>query len=85
MPTAETLPPLPLEAWEDTKKTLHRFAQIVGKIRLATHPHQNHWWNATLYVTPRGLTTGPMPHGDVSFSIDFDFVDHQLIIRTSAG
>lgn len=81
----ETFPPLPLEEWEDTKNTLHRFAQVVGKIRLALAPHVNHWWHVTLYVTTRGLTTSPMPYRDVTFAIDFDFIDHRLEISTSAG
>jgi Family of unknown function (DUF5996) len=81
----ETFPPLPLEEWEDTKNTLHRFVQIVGKIRLASAPHANHWWHVTLYVTTRGLTTSPMPYGDITFAIDFDFIDHRLVISTSSG
>ena len=82
---ADTFPPLPLEGWEDTKNTLHRFAQIVGKIRLASAPRANHWWHVTLYVTTRGLTTSPMPHGETAFAIDFDFIDHRLMITTSSG
>lgn len=82
---AETFPPLPLEEWEDTKETLHRFAQIVGKIRLVSAPSQNHWWHVPLYVTTRGLTTSPMPYRDTTFSIDFDFIDHRLVIATSTG
>lgn len=81
----EIFPPLPLEAWEDSKKTLHRFAQIVGKIRLAAMPHMNHWWQVTLYVTTRGLTTNLMPYGDIHFAIDFDFIDHKLVITTDTG
>lgn len=81
----EIFPPLPLEAWEDTKKTIHRFVQVVGKIRMAAMPHMNHWWQATLYVTTRGLATGPMPYGDTTFAIDFDFIDHKLIITTATG
>ena len=82
---ATVLPPLPLEAWEPTKETLHRFAQIVGKIRLASAPFRNHWWHVTLHVTTRGLTTGPMPHGDGAFAIDFDFVHHRLLVTTTSG
>ncbi len=81
----EIFPPLPLEAWEDSKKTIHRFAQIVGKIRLAAMPHMNHWWQATLSVTTRGITTNPMPYGDLHFAIDFDFIDHTLVITTDTG
>jgi hypothetical protein len=82
---AEAWPALPLESWKDTFATLHRWVQIVGKVRLAQTPWLNHSWHATLYVTPRGLTTGPIPHGPAAFQIDFDFVDHQLVIRKSDG
>jgi hypothetical protein len=83
--TSDLWPPLPLEEWEDTRDTLHMWTQIVGKIRMVETPKLNHWWNVTLYVTPRGLTTSAMPWGGESFSIDFDFIDHQLVIRTSKG
>jgi hypothetical protein len=78
-------PDLPLEAWRDTYATLHRWTQIVGKVRLARAPHINHWWEATLYLTARGLTTSPMPYGQGTFQIDFDFLDHRLRIDTSTG
>lgn len=76
---------LPLAAWQDTYTTLHLWTQIIGKIRLALAPHLNHWWQATLYVTPRGLTTSAIPYGGKSFEIRFDFIDHQLRIETSDG
>jgi hypothetical protein len=78
-------PPLPYEAWEPTKQTLHRYAQIVGKIRMALVPFRNHWWHVTLYVTARGLSTGPMPAGDAELEIAFDFVDHRLRVGLSDG
>jgi hypothetical protein len=78
-------PNLSLAEWGDTYATLHRWSQVVGKIRLAQAPPVNHWWHVTLYVTSRGLTTSPMPHGDRSFQIDFDFVDHRLAITASDG
>lgn len=81
----ETWPSLPVAAWQDTYATLHRWMQIVGKIRLAQAPRQNHWWHSTLYVTARGLTTSPMPYRQRTFQIDFDFIDHQLRIFTSDG
>lgn len=81
----ELFPPLPLEAWEETKKTLHRFSQVVGKIRLVGASHANHWWHAPLYVTTRGLTTNPIPYHGRTFALDFDFVDHRLVITTSLG
>jgi hypothetical protein len=78
-------PSLPLEAWSDTYATLHRWTQIVGKIRLALSPPLNHCWSVTLYVTPRGLTTSPIPYGDRVFEVEFDFIEHRLWIRTAEG
>jgi hypothetical protein len=80
-----TWPPLPLAAWEDTYHTLHRWTQIVGKTRLALAPMENHWWQTALYVTSRGLTTSPMPWKTRTVTVDFDFLDHHLDIRTSEG
>lgn len=78
-------PPLPLEEWESTKTTLHLYIQIIGKIRLKLMPRRNHWWNVTLYVNSRGLGTGPIPYKFYTFEINFDFIEHQLIIETSTG
>jgi hypothetical protein len=79
---ANRWPELPYEPWKDTLATLHMWTQIVGKIRMAQTPWINHSWHVTLYVTPRGLTTGPIPYDDRTFTIDFDFHDHALAIRT---
>jgi Family of unknown function (DUF5996) len=78
-------PDLPLAEWADTCATLHLWTQVVGKIRLAHAPMINHWWQVPLYVTCRGLTTSPIPYGGESFQIDFDFIDHTLILQTSRG
>jgi hypothetical protein len=78
-------PDLPFEKWKDTCATLHMWTQIVGKIRLAQTPWINHSWHVTLYLTARGLTTSPIPHGPSTFEITFDFVDHQLRIDSSDG
>jgi hypothetical protein len=80
------LPELPLANWETTKDTLHLWLQIVGKIRLALAPPRNHWWHATLFLDARGLTTRAMraSNGTV-FELNFDFVDHRLLVRTSDG
>jgi hypothetical protein len=82
---ASRWPSLPLDEWRGTYETLHMWTQIVGKIRLAQSPWINHSWHVPLYVTTRGLTTSPMPHGCRTFQIDFDFVDHRLVVRTSDG
>jgi hypothetical protein len=82
---AELWPALPYEAWQDSCTTLHLWTQIVGKIRLALTPWVNHSWHVTLYVTPRGLTTSPIPYDGRAFRIDFDFIDHALLIETSDG
>jgi hypothetical protein len=78
-------PELPYAAWADTAATLQLWTQVVGKIRLARTPWLNHSWHVALYVTARGLTTGPIPDDAHAFQIDFDFVDHVLWIRTSGG
>ena len=78
-------PGLLLADWKDTYYTLHMWTQIVGKIRLALTPLQNHWWNATLYVTPRGLTTSTMTYKGRHLRIDFDFISHNLLIDTTDG
>jgi hypothetical protein len=78
-------PPLPLPEWADTCDTLHLWTQVVGKVRLLLTPLVNHWWNVPLYVTSRGLSTSPIPHGARTFTILFDFVDHQLRIEASDG
>jgi len=83
--TDKSFPEIPLAAWRPTKNTLHLWLQIVGKIRLATHPRLNHWWHVTSYVSPRGLTTRGIPYQGEIFEIEFDFVDHKLLIRTSTG
>lgn len=79
------LPPLPLEAWRPTKDTVHLYVQVVGKVKLALTPLRNHWWNVPLYLDVRGLTTRRIRCGEVSFSIDFDFLDHELRVRTDRG
>jgi hypothetical protein len=81
----EIWPALPFEAWKETCATLHLWTQIAGKIRLQQMPPINHCWQVTLYVTARGLTTGPMPHGTRTFQLDFDFLDHNFIIETASG
>jgi Family of unknown function (DUF5996) len=81
----ECWPSLPLESWEDTRATLHMWTQIVGKVRLALTPLVNHWWNVPLYVSARGLTTSSMCYEKIVFELEFDFVDHQLVLKNSDG
>ena len=78
-------PELPYRAWGDTIATLHRWFQIVGKVRMELSPWVNHSWNATLYVTSRGLTTSPIPYGARDIQIDFDFINHALSVAASDG
>src|SRR5215217_3679377 len=82
---SETWPRLDFADWSDTCATLHLWTQVIGKIRLKLAPMVNHWWQATFYVTARGLTTSPMPYRNLYVQIDFDFVDHQLVMRVSDG
>src|SRR5213595_1994634 len=78
-------PPLPFAEWAETAATLHMWTQIVGKIRLVLTPWTNHSWHVTLYLTSRGLTTSPIPHGVRTFEINFDFINHQLLVDKSDG
>jgi len=78
-------PPLPLEDWKPTYHNLHMWTQIIGKVRLALTPKVNHWWNVPLYVTARGLTTSPIPYEKDAFEIQFDFIDHKLLIDRCDG
>jgi hypothetical protein len=83
----ELFPPIPYESWRPCKETLHRFAQIVGKVRLAASPRRNHWWNVPFHLTGRGITTRPMGLTDAGdfFCVDFDLVAHRLIVATGEG
>ncbi len=83
--TSNVWPALPFAEWKDTAITLHMWTQIVGKIRLTLTPWTNHSWHVTLYVTSRGLTTSPIPHGACTFEIQFDFINHQLLVDKSDG
>lgn len=84
-PITPPLPALPFAEWQETYATLHMWTQMVGKIRLVQTPWVNHSWHVALYVTARGLTTSPIPYGGRTFQIDFDFLDHQLLIQTNDG
>lgn len=83
--TSQVWPSLRVADWTATRDTLHMWMQIVGKIRMAHAPLLNHWWQVTLYVGPRGLSTGAVPYGSRFFDVEFDFWEHQLVIRTSDG
>ena len=78
-------PDLPLSAWTDTCETLWRWTQVAGKVRLKSTPLINHWWNVTFYVNARGLVAPANVHGDRTFDIVFDFVDHSVAIEVSDG
>jgi len=81
----EDWPPLDYKDWQDTAATLQLWMQIVGKIRLSLTPWLNHSWQVPLYVTARGLGTSPIPTADQVFEIEFDFISHRLVCRTSNG
>lgn len=76
----ERFAPIPYAGWVDTKNTLHHFAQVVGKVRLAAGVRRNHWWGVPFHLTGRGITTRPMGDERI-FTIDFDFVDHRLSVH----
>ncbi|MET9201392.1 DUF5996 family protein [Gordonia sp. NPDC003585] len=83
--TNSAWPEIPVAEWTDTRDTFQLMTQIVGKVRMVNTPRMSHWWNVTLYVTARGLTTALIPHGSTSFQMDFDLIDHQLVVSTTSG
>lgn len=83
--TRECWPALPYDAWKDTYETLHLWTQIVGKVALALAPPLNHSWGVAFHLTARGLTTLPLLYGDRELTIEFDFVDHRLVVATPDG
>jgi hypothetical protein len=78
-------PALPYAAWKETRETLHLWTQVAGKVRLSLTPWLNHSWHVALYVTARGLSTGPIAIGGRTLELEFDFIDHVLWLRTSDG
>jgi hypothetical protein len=80
----ELFPPLGYSEWSDTLATVHRFSQIVGKLRLAHSPRRNHWWNVPFHLSGRGITTRPMGL-DPTFAVEFDYLAHRLRVDTTDG
>jgi hypothetical protein len=78
-------PELPYQAWKDTYATLHMWMQVVGKVAVARAPALNHSWAVALQLTPRGLSTRPLPHGGRTFTMEFNFLTHHLVIEASDG
>ncbi len=81
----EAWPSLPFSSWQDSGATLQRWLQIVGKVRMALSPPQNHWWHVVFFVTSRGLTTSLIPAGNRTFEAEFDFCQHNLLLRANDG
>jgi hypothetical protein len=78
-------PELRYEEWSDTLDTLHMVLQIVGKVRVALSPPEPEWAHITLYVTARGLTTGPVPSNAGLFDVEVDLLHHEVVVRTADG
>jgi Family of unknown function (DUF5996) len=83
--SADAWPELPLAPWRETYHNLHMWTQIVGKVRLGLSPRTNHWWNVPLYVSAHGLTTSPIPCAGGAFEVQFDFLEHRLLVERSDG
>jgi hypothetical protein len=81
----QSWPEIPYEAWKQTKDTLHMYTQVIGKLRLVLSPPEPEWAHVAMYVTARGLTTGPIPYEGRTFQVDFDLIDHALTISASDG
>ena len=78
-------PELPYASWRETAETLQLWTQVVGKVRLSLTPWLNHGWQVPLYVTARGLGTSSIPVGHDIIDIEFDFISHQIVFRSSRG
>jgi hypothetical protein len=78
-------PSLPFDAWHATRDTLHRYAQIIGKIQLALTPTVNHFWNVTFHLTAHGVATPALHAGGKTFDVELDLVEHRVVIRTGDG
>lgn len=83
--TANRWPALPYDEWKGTYATLHMWVQMAGKVALALAPPLNHSWGIAFHLTTRGMTSAVLPHPDRPFTIEFDFIDHQLRIRPARG
>ncbi len=84
MPTY-SFPPIPLVNWEPTRNSVIVFAQVIGKVRRALTPPQKHWWHVSLHTTSTGLTTSPIPYGQLTFTLELDFITHRLVFSTNQG
>jgi Family of unknown function (DUF5996) len=84
-PARPRWPELPYAAWKDTCATLQLWTQVIGKVQLSLTPWLNHSWHVALHVTARGLGTPPIAYDGRAFTIEFDFIDHVLWLRTSDG
>lgn len=78
-------PDLPLKQWEETYSTVHLWTQVVGKIKLEFSEFMNHWWNVTFFPTTSGLSTGIIPYKNTSFEMEFNFLNHHLVIKMDDG
>jgi hypothetical protein len=75
--------PLPDQQWQPTIRSLHRWSQIVGKVRMGLASPVCHWWHVPLYVSPCGLTTSPIPYGAGIVDIEMDLLEGTLTLRSS--
>lgn len=78
-------PDIPYNDWAGSLATLHLWTQVIGKIRLERTPWTNHSWHVPLYLNARGLASSPIAHGAHIFEMEFDFLAHQMAIRTADG
>ena len=83
--SSEAWPVLSYAALGPTVETLRLWTQIVGKVALSRTPWLNHSWHVTLRPSARGLATPLIPNRPEALQLEFDFIDHQLVIRTTDG
>ncbi|MDB5039201.1 MAG: hypothetical protein JWQ35_2729 [Bacteriovoracaceae bacterium] len=81
----EVWPALSWDSWKESCETVHMWTQIVGKVKLELTPFWNEWWEAAFDVSASGLSTGLIPFNTRVFEINFDFLQHRLVITVSDG
>jgi hypothetical protein len=74
-----------VRGWAPTKKSLHLYTQMLGKLRVALSPDQPNWMFTALYLTARGLTTGPVPCEGRTVEASLDVFASRLRLDRSDG
>lgn len=78
-------PDIAVSGWAPTKRSLHLYAQMLGKLRVELSPRQPNWMFTLLHLDARGLTTGAMPYEETAVEGLLDVFSSEIILRRSTG